>query len=78
MLPIPQTHLKVIHGRGRPRRVKFARTVVAADSWQVLVFQLVAGWVVGVGDGEHRFGVDGCVAHDAFEGVIGVGSFQLC
>ena len=74
MLPILKMHFKVPHRGFRTGGVQFPRTVMAADARQVHVFDAfwgrLAGW--GRGAGEFGGGVDGRVAHHAFEAVVGV------
>lgn len=77
MLPIPQMNLEILHRHPRARRVEFSRTVTASDSREVLVLEFLAGGGVGVGNGGHGFGIDGGVAHDAFEGVVWISAVKL-
>ena len=75
MLPIPQVDLEIVDRHGRTGRVQFPRTVMAADSREVLIFYPLA-WIcrVCVVDGGERVGVNGCVAHYSFEGVRWIGT----
>jgi hypothetical protein len=52
VLPVAEVDFEVIDGHARAWGVKFARTVVAADTGKVLIFDLLAVLkVVGVGHG---------------------------
>lgn len=51
---------------------------MAPDARQILVFQFLARLGgLGICDGEHGVGVDGRVAHDAFEGVVGIRAAEV-
>ena len=79
MLPILQMNLKVPHRHVRPGRIQFPGTIVAADTREVHPFDGVGGLAcLGCGTGELGDGVDGGVAHHAFEAVVGVLGFEGC
>lgn len=72
MLPVAEVDFEVFNSHTRSRCVEFTRAVVATDAGEVLILQSVSGCVCGVGNGEHGFGVDGGIAHDALKGIIGI------
>lgn len=84
MYPVPvgavlEVDLEVVGGHLRPRRVQLTGAVVAADARQVHVGDVGRSGAVGRRGGHGLVGVsvDGTVAHDGFEGVLGVGFQQL-
>ena len=90
MLSILQMHFKIIHRHRWAWGIQLPRTIQTPDPWEISKFKLLAGSLCGsgglvgvvsgdgVGDGEAGFRIDGCVAHRAFEGVVGVGAFEAC
>lgn len=72
MLSVPKMNFEIVDRRGGPGRVQLARAVVASDAWEVLIFQLVPRLGARVCDREHRFGIHSGVAHNTFEGIVGI------
>lgn len=74
VLAVAEVNLKVVDGCAGTRGVQLARAVMAADTREVLVLDLLARLdVVGVGHRSQSFHVHGRITHYPFEGIIGVG-----
>lgn len=66
-------NFKVVHRHTGAGCVQLSRAVMAADTWQVLVFDLLTSLQVGrVGDRGESFRVDSRITHHSFKRVIRV------
>lgn len=78
MLPVAQMDFKIVHCHARAGSVKLSGAVVATNTGEVLVFDILASLeVVGIRHGGQGFGINGGITHHAFEGIVGVRLFQL-
>jgi hypothetical protein len=68
VLPVAEMDFEVVDRHARAGGVQLSGAIVAADTWEILVFDVLAVLeVVGVGHGGQGFCVDGGITHYAFE-----------
>jgi hypothetical protein len=78
VLPVAKMDFKVVHCHARARGVQLSGAVVATDTGEVLVFDILTSLeVVGIRHGSQGFSIDGGITHHTFEGIVGVRLFQL-
>lgn len=75
---VGEVHFKVLDRHTRTGVVEFARTIMASDAWEVLVFQPgITDLIAGIDYRLPGFRVDGRIPHRGLEGVIGIRPVQL-
>lgn len=78
VLSVAEMDFKVVHCHSRAGGVQLSGAVVAANTGEVLVFDILASLeVVGIRHGGQGFSIDGGITHHTFKGIVGVRLLQL-
>lgn len=78
VLPVAEMDFKVVDRHARARGIQLSRTVMAANTGEILIFDVLTSQeVVGICHRGQGFCIDGGITHHTFKGIIGVGLFKL-
>lgn len=78
VLPVAEMDFKVVHRHARAGGVQLSGAVVATNTGEVLVFDILSSLeVVGVRHGGQGFSIDSGITHHTFKGIVRVRLFQL-